>query len=303
MTGGASRRRLTSAALLLSGSGCAAQQISPAPPARPAIEATVQVLGTSARNSGAPRLWSVGRETLGRPPADALRNVNGSPRITDPALYARFLADHAASLEAAAGERRLGLNPNFVAALVAKESGFDPRATSWVPAYGIAQITHIADLDLREIAAKAPAFRWMAPEVESWPRMTVVHDPAASKARTDSLLANGTITPRAEYLFNPRTALRASTFWLRVLATIWSEDEWPGMHGALARRQLGAGADGKIAESDLLALVIVSYNQGHPYVADLLRKHGRDWTKHLNEESTDYLERILVYTDLFQRAL
>ena len=248
-----------------------------------------------------PRFWAVKQERLGNPPAGALVNINGSPRIESPALYAAFRKDHAADLVAWSLDERLRINPNFLSALVAKESGFDPLAMSGVPAYGIAQITHIADLDLVEITRAAPAFRWMLAEVESWPRVKAVHDSAATRPRISSLLAQKSVTPANEYLFNPRSALRASTFWLRILATIWTEDTWPGMHGPLAREKLAAGK-GPVSESDLLNLVTVSYNQGHPYVADLLTRYGREWTRHLNEEASDYLERIRVYTVIFQRA-
>lgn len=269
--------------------------------ARPAQYPGQPAPGRSARQADEPHFWNT-RLELGRPPADSIRNVNGSPRIENPAFYAAFLRDYAPLVKEWSNDNRLGLNPNFVAALAAKESGFDPLATSAVPAYGIAQMTHIADLDLLDISKTAPAFQWMHVDVISWPRMKVVHDPAATKPKVDSLVRRGVITPRAEYLFEPRSALRASMFWTRMLATIWTENEWPGLYGDLVRSKLGAGPDGKIRESDLLALVIVSYNQGHVYVADLVKAHGRDWTKHLNAEASDYLERILVYTAIFQRA-
>jgi hypothetical protein len=284
MAGAASRliRSLAAASLLLV-DGCFAQ-LTPAPKA------------------DAPAFWAVRGAKLGRPAPSVFVNVNGSPRVENPAFYATFLKDYAADLEAWGADGRLRINPNLAAALVVKESGFDPLAISAVPANGIAQITHIADLDLVEISRAAPAFGWMLPEVESWPRVRAVHDSAATRARTQSLLASKSITAANEYLFDPRKALRASNFWLRILATIWMEDTWPGMYGSLAREKLGVDAKGNLSESDLLDLVIVSYNQGHPYVADLLRKHGRDWTKHLNEESSDYLERIRLYTVLFQKG-
>ena len=283
---GASRRLIRALALasVVLVDGCFAQ-LTPAP--KPATE---------------PAFWAGKGEKLGRPAVSAFVNANGSPRITTPELYQSFLRNHASELESWAADAKLRINPNLVAALVAKESGFDPMAISAVPANGIAQITHIADLDLVEISRAAPAFRWMLPEVESWPRVKAVHDSTATRARTQNLLERRSVTPVNEYLFNPRLALRASNFWLRVLATIWTEDTWPGMYGSLARQTLGADDEGKLSESDLLDLVIVSYNQGHPYVADLLKKHGRDWKAHLNEESSDYLERIRFYTVLFQQA-
>lgn len=255
---------------------------------------------TAATQEPAPRFWFDPALPLGAPPASALVNRNGSPRILDPRHYADFRRTLAGQVSGWAADPRISLNPNYVAALLAKESGFDPRATSGVPANGIAQMTHIADADLRIIAREAPAFRWMQAEVEQWPRLPVVHDSAATEAKTDALLASGAVTAANEYLFDPALATRASMFWLRILATIWMEDEWPGQHGALAREKLGRG--GKLPEVDLLALVTVSYNQGHPYVADLVKRYGRGWREHLNEEAADYLERIEAYTVTFQQA-
>lgn len=248
----------------------------------------------------AARFWYSESMPLGHAAADSLVNQNGSPRITDRALYDRFWKDDAPVLAQWSADSRLRINPNFVAALMAKESGFDPLATSGVPANGIAQMTYIADEDLRIISRDAPAWRWMYDEVRRWPRSPLVHDSVARKSRTDSLLASRQLGPRTEYLFDPRTSTRASLFWLRLLAHVWTEDSWPGQYGSMVREKLANG--GPLAESDLLALVTVSYNQGHPYVADLVQRYGRDWTRHLNEESGDYLERISRYTAIFQRA-
>ena len=276
--------------------GCASTgALASSPPS-----AEARVAPTATAQSGSVRFWYEPGLRLGHPPADSLVNENGSPRITEPAHYERFWRELAPLLTTWAADSRVRLNPNFVAALLAKESGFDPRATSAVPANGIAQMTHVADLDLLIISRDAPAFGWMQAEVKRWPRMAAVHDSSARKSRTDSLLARGAVTARTEYFFDPRLALRASLFWLRILATIWTEDEWPGQYGGLARARLANG--GALSQSDLLALVTVSYNQGHPYVADLVQRYGRDWTRHLNAESADYLDRIARYTGIFQRA-
>jgi hypothetical protein len=248
----------------------------------------------------AARFWYSASLPLGHPPADSLVNQNGSPRITNAQFYQRFWADEAPLLREWSAEPRLRVNPNFVAALMAKESGFDPLATSAVPANGIAQMTDIADLDLRLITRDAPAWHWMYDEVRRWPRSPVVHDSLATKARTDSLVAAGRLGPGTEYLFDPKLSTRASLFWLRVLAHVWTEDTWPGQYGTMARAKLAGGAP--LSDADLLALVTVSYNQGHPYVADLVQRYGREWTRHLNAESGDYLERISRYTVIFQRA-
>lgn len=294
-------QRLLPAALLLAGGlACATTQASPPGDSTRSTTRAATPLAPAVVVDPAARFWYAATLPLGHPPADSLVNANGSARITDRAGYDRFWRDDAPALAEWSADARLRVNPNFVAALMAKESGFDPLATSAVPANGIAQMTHIADADLRIIARDAPAWRWMWDEVRRWPRSPVVHDSLARKSRTDSLLAAGQLGPRTEYLFDPRTSTRASLFWLRLLAHVWTEDSWPGLYGSMARARLANG--GPISESDLLALVTVSYNQGHPYVADLVQRYGRDWTTHLNEESGDYLERISRYTAVFQRA-
>lgn len=248
----------------------------------------------------AARFWYDPALPLGRPPLESLVNVNGSPRITDRAAYDRFWRELAPQLTRWAADPGIGLNPNYVAALMAKESGFDPRALSDVPANGIAQMTYVADADLLIISRDSPRFHWMADEVRRWPRHPAIHDSLARRERTERLLASGAVDARSEYLFDPWIATRASLFFLRILATVWTEDVWPGEYGSMARDRLAGGRP--LAEADLLALVTVSYNQGHPYVADLVKRHGREWTRYLNEESSDYLERIARYTVLFQRA-
>ena len=247
------------------------------------------------------RFWRTDDDRVGRPDRLALRNrQDGSPRVRNADDYARFFEEIAPLLEEWSADPRLRINPNYVAALFAKESGFEPFATSFTPANGYAQLTHVADMDLRQIVADAADFQWMREEVMAWPRHPASHTPDATKARTDSLVAAGVLGPDSEYFFNTRQSTRAALFWLRILATVWLEDEWPGQHGSAARAALNGGA--ALAESQLFDLVTVSYNQGHPYVRELIDRYGVEWTEHLNEEASDYLERVRTYTVIFQQA-
>jgi hypothetical protein len=294
-------RALMHAALfVVMGAACASTQAAPAGDSARVVAQQAAIAPVRVVVDPAARFWYAESLPLGHASPDSLVNQNGSPRITDVALYDRYWKEHAPTMAQWSADPRLRINPNFVAAIMAKESGFDPLATSAVPANGIAQMTYIADEDLRIIARDAPAWRWMYDEVRRWPRSPVVHDSLARKSRTDSLLRSGQLGPRTEYLFDPRTSTRAALFWLRVLAHVWTEDTWPGQYGTMARTKLANG--GPLSETDLLALVTVSYNQGQEYVGGLVQKYGRDWTQHLNEESGDYLERISHYTAIFQRA-
>lgn len=236
---------------------------------------------------------------LGFPAAALLVNANGTPRINEPAAYERFKREIAPKLEDWAADPRLGLNANLVAALIAKESGFEQFATSHTPANGLPQLTYIADEDMRTMA-EMPGWRWMLPEVRSWPRHPAVHRPDAEKATTDSLIEAGVLHAGNEYFFNPELSARAGMFWLRLLVEVWTEDEWPGLYGSFARNRLNRGQP--LTEDQLLDLVLVSYNRGYPYAKDLVERHGRDWLRHANEEARDYVDRIRNYTVLFQQA-
>lgn len=246
--------------------------------------------------------WRPGTR-LGHPPANRIVNANGSPRITNAAEYAAGLHEIGPLLDRWARDPRLGLDPNYVAALLTKESGGDTLAVSAVPALGIAQLTAAADTDLR-VMVTAPALAWIRAEVSRWPRAAVIHDSSVTRATVDSLLARGVLTARTEYLFDPRTSARAAVLWLHVLDLKWTTDPWPGGYGTFARDALAHG--GPLDESRLVDLVTVSYNIGYRAVHDLVARYGAAWTEHLDvlgpsgTEAADYLERVRAYARVFE---
>lgn len=243
--------------------------------------------------------------TLHDVPAAALRNANGSPRVADTARYEAVWRRIAPRLERWARDRRLGIDPGFAAALLAKESGGDSLAVSPAAALGVAQLTASADTDLRAMAT-SDRFAWMRREVRRWPRSPIVHDSGASAAAIDSLLAAGALTSRTEYLFDPALGARAAVLWVRLLENKWTSNTWPGGYGTFARAAI---AGGRPLDDDQLAdLVIVSYNRGYLVVHDLVARYGAGWTSHLPElgpagvEAADYLDRVRAYAVLFDGA-
>jgi hypothetical protein len=231
-----------------------------------------------------------------------LRNANGSPRVADTARYDAVWHRVAPFLARWSRDSRLGIDPGFVAALLAKESGGDSLAVSPVPALGLAQLTASADTDLRAMV-QSDRFAWMRREVRRWPRSAVVHDSSATAARVDSLLAAGALTSRTEYLFDPALGARAAMLWLRLLENKWTTDVWPGGYGTFARQAISGGHP--LSEDQLADLVIVSYNRGYLDVHALVARYGAEWTAHLAElgatgaEASDYLDRVRTYAVLF----
>lgn len=262
-------------------------------------------LAVTAAYGQQPRLrWRTGVR-LGHPPPQALPNANGSPRITDTAAYAAVWRRVAPALQRWAEDPRLDIDPNLLAALLVKESGGDSLAVSEAPALGLAQLTPAADADLRAMVQAAP-FAWMRTEVAQWPRDPSVHDRPVTRAGIDSLLASGALGARSEYLFDPYTSARAAAFWVRLLINKWTSDEWPGGYGRVARDKIAHGA--RLTQSELLDLVVVSYNRGYREVFALVSRYGASWRLHLDElgargaEAADYLERIRYYAVVFAAA-
>lgn len=243
--------------------------------------------------------------TLHDVPPAALRNANGSPRVADTARYEAVWRRIAPRLRRWAHDHRLGIDPGFAAAILAKESGGDSLAVSAAAALGVAQLTASADTDLRAIVT-SDRFAWMRPEVHRWPRARVVHDSGASAGATDSLLAAGVLTSRTEYLFDPVLGARAAVLWVRLLEYKWTNNTWPGGYGTFACTAIAGGRP--LSDDQLADLVIVSYNRGYLVVHDLVARYGAQWTSHLPElgpagvEAADYLERVRAYAALFDGA-
>lgn len=235
-------------------------------------------------------------------PASAFRNANGSPRLRDEQYF--FVRRRIVPLlEHWSRDDRLAIDPAYVTALILKESGGDSLAVSYAPAIGLAQLTATADSDMRLMVTEYH-FQWMAPEVNRWPRSRSVRAPSVTAAAIDSLLANGAVTSRSEYLFAPETSARAAVFWIRLLENKWTTDFWPGGYGPSARQRLNGGKP--LTQRQMFDLVTVSYNRGYIEVKTLVDRYGRAWVSHLAEltggraEAADYLERVRAYTVLLQ---
>ncbi len=250
-----------------------------------------------------------GEARVGRPPLRAFLNANGSPRITQPAYGDAFYTRVVPILERDAVNPQVQIDPNYVAALMIKESALDTLAVSAAPALGIAQLTPRADADLRAMTA-SPTFAWMATEVNGWPRDSAVHAdttrPQISADTVRARLARGAITSRTEYLFDPALSTRAAEFWIRLLQTKWTSDTWPGGYGTFAAQKLNHGQT--VSGNQLFDLVTVSYNQGYGWTRGAVDRLGVEWVRRLPElgpagvEAADYLARVRNYTVILQRG-
>jgi hypothetical protein len=241
---------------------------------------------------------------LGRPERIHIKNLNGSVAIT-PSRWDYFYTVLGPSIGEGASDPRLDINPNLVAAILVAESRMDSLLVSLNPDHGIAQLTQHSDAFILD-RAPLPSFgqEWMAAEARTWPRHPRVHSLDATKEEVTTLLQSGEVTAATEYFFRPGQAVRGLLFDLRLIEATWTTDgvTW-GQFGTWARERLNGGAP--LTESQILDLVIVSYNQGYPMVRELVERYGPEWTANLalhSAEGAFYLPEVRRFMSVFQGA-
>jgi hypothetical protein len=241
---------------------------------------------------------------LGRPARDQIRNLNASVAIT-PSRWQYFYANLAPSLDQWAADARLDINPNLIAAILVAESRMDSLLVSVNPDHGIAQLTEYSDAFILDRAPR-PTFGmdWIATEAQGWPRHPKVHSVDATRAEVVALMQSGEVTASSEYFFCPVQSLRGLLFDLRLIEATWTTDgvTW-GQFGTWARQRINGGAP--LTESQVLDLVVVSYNQGYPLVREMVDRYGAAWAANLaphTEEGAFYLPEVRRFMSIFQGA-
>jgi hypothetical protein len=249
-------------------------------------------------------LFHAGALRSGHPKREHVRNLDGSVAIT-PSRWDHFYASLVPSLDAWAADPRIGINPNVAVAIAVAESRMDSLLVSLNPDNGIAQLTESSDSFILD-RSPLPSFQseWMLTEARTWPRDPRVHSPTATHDEIVALIQAGEVTAQNEYFFRPLQALRGLLFDLRLLEQTWTTDgEAWGQFGTWARERINGGAP--LTESQLLDLVLVSYNQGYPLVQELVEKYGPAWTSHIGERSAEgafYLPEVRRFLSVFQGA-
>jgi hypothetical protein len=241
---------------------------------------------------------------VGRPAREYVRNLNASVAIT-PSRWDYFYANLAPSLDQWAADPRLDINPNLIAAILVAESRMDSLLVSLNPDHGIAQLTQYSDAFILDRAPR-PTFgmEWIAAEARTWPRHPKVHSLETTREEVVTLMQSGEVSAESEYFFRPAQALRGLLFDLRLIEATWTTDgvTW-GQFGTWARERINGGAP--LTESQLLDLVVVSYNQGYPLVHELVDRYGGAWTANLaahTEEGAYYLPEVRRFMSVFQGA-
>ncbi len=248
--------------------------------------------------------FHAGNLRLGHPLREHVQNLNGSVAIT-PARWQYFYDRLGPSIDSWAVDARLDINPNLIAAILVAESRMDSLLVSLNPDHGIAQLTQHSDAFILDRAPR-PSFGmdWIATEARTWPRHPRVHTLEATRAEVMALIERGEVSAQTEYFFRPLQSLRGLLFDLRLIEATWTSDgvTW-GQFGTWARQRINGGAP--LTESQLLDLVVVSYNQGYPLVHDMVERYGADWTANIAAHSAEgafYLPEVRRFMSVFQGA-
>lgn len=240
------------------------------------------------------------------------------------------------SLVAWAQDSRLNLNPNFVAALIVIESGFNRHTfEAGGFTYGYAQMGPTSDNGLIQHIDNHAGFQWMKPQVHPAYASTNGYSRSPASPADSAQLSQW-------YFSDPLKTTRAMVYHLKQLENLWTgvhKVPWGnGTHSwwrDAASRAAAYPADTSYAElaqriygrapnqGELFDLVAASYNRGYPWVEKMLIQHGTNWSQYLRtlnrtgpcltppaqrdslakeREASCYLDRARHYTILFQNA-
>ncbi|MEK6580615.1 MAG: transglycosylase SLT domain-containing protein [Bdellovibrionota bacterium] len=172
-----------------------------------------------------------------------------------------------------------GLNPAFLAGLIAQESGFNPKQVSWAKAVGLTQVTSSAE---KEIAAF----------YGDWPRYPGISHLNFMKLRL--MIAAGRINSKNEWRLNPSSSIMGGAKFARDIADKWA-DKWN------SDKNLRTIASEVVdPESVYAQLILASYHSGYARVLNALGSYGQNWLKSPDlREARKYIRRVFSYCSYF----
>jgi hypothetical protein len=171
---------------------------------------------------------------------------------------------------------RAKLNPYFIAALVAQESGFDPQALSYSKAIGLTQVTSLGESEIIKRGG-------------DWPRYPGLGEMPLPFLKLAIL--NGRINGGNEWRLDPALSIAGGVEYLNYLSEYWGKRE----KRAQVEKRLGP------SETALSEVILASYNSGASRVSDALEAHGLDYLQDEElGEARKYVRRVVSYCDHFE---
>jgi len=171
-----------------------------------------------------------------------------------------------------------GVSSAFFTALVAQESGFNPKSVSWARAIGLTQVTELASQEVR-----AEFWNWQSfPGIERMPF-----------PRLKFMIESGRINAKNEWRLNEERSIEGGMAYVRQLSQRWGNEE-------NLKRVRKIYPDPLMTDIVLTQLLLASYNSGFSRVSNALENYGREWIKAPElQEARKYVNRIFSYCDYF----
>jgi hypothetical protein len=165
-------------------------------------------------------------------------------------------------------------NPAFLAAIVAQESGFNPRAVSTYRAIGLTQMTHMAESDILERA-------------KQWPRYPGIRELSYVELKFKILTRK--IHDANEWRLNPALSVMGGSLYLQHL-----QDYWMRPNKIALASQSG---------SDIGDIILASYNIGPAAVSRSIERGGLDWLKDREgRRAVKYVNMVGSYCEAFSKG-
>lgn len=172
-----------------------------------------------------------------------------------------------------------GVNPNFIAGLVAQESSFNPHAVSIAKAIGLTQVTSLAEEHVLQ-------------EHPTWPTYEGLNRYPVPVIK--GLILTGKVNHENEWRLNPNYSIRGGIEYMEFIENYWTRDE----NIAVVEKYLGGVGQGTKVSDILLA----SYNSGPYRVKRSIMKKGKKWLRSRNlREARKYVKRVKSYCYHFSK--
>ncbi|TNE96050.1 MAG: hypothetical protein EP326_13950 [Deltaproteobacteria bacterium] len=164
-----------------------------------------------------------------------------------------------------------GVNPNFIAGLVAQESSFNPHAVSIAKAIGLTQVTSLAEEHVLQVHPEWPTYN----DLNRYPVPVI-----------KGLILTGQVNHENEWRLNPNYSIKGGIEYMEFIEDYWTRDE----NISVVTKHIGETGN---SISDIL---LASYNSGPYRVKRSIIKKGKDWLQSRNlKEARKYVKRVKSY--------
>ncbi len=165
---------------------------------------------------------------------------------------------------------RTQLNPSFLTAIMAQESGFNPKAVSPAKALGLTQITPLAEEQIQA-------------STKNWPRRDIS---SLSYIELKSQILTGELNSETDWRLSPMYSIQGGAEYIQYLREYWTQSD----NLVLLKKLPG---DEKI---NLSKIILASYNSGPSRVKGILQNRGSAWLEDDSlKEARKYVKLVFSY--------